>query len=500
MNTISSQSLNIIIGEFIKRQWPAFVWFTVYLLIAGALQLYTSYPPDSDTAYHVAVGRLIREHGMLHSFPWTRFSWLADNYTDDKLIFHLLFVPLANVHWITAARVVGTLCGTVMLFVLYLILRTERIRYAGLWALIPLASSIFFTFRFILVRPHLLSIPLAIAFLWAASRGRLRTLGAVSVLYPWTYVAYWQIPALLLMASETARFFAGRGIRWKPAAVACAGIILGVATHPEAVNLVKYNWLMMTETLFKGSWLTREGFDMGKEIAPYPLMGWIEGLSITVVMAMVAVIYGWQRKREEPLLLSFALAALGFCILTMKSGRFAEYFVPFSVVAMAICSQYISWRHVAPVVFGVSLIYTKVFGTPTLIALSKLEEDIPSHVAARFQQIIPESAQVFTTGWNPTSILMLTLPDRYFMVEMEPTHFYMKDPELYILWYRLVYGDPPAGTAAIIRERFGARYVIIDNPNDKKNFVRRLFREPGSRLLYTAPPWMVFELSQPPNP
>ena len=38
----------------------------------------------------------------------------------------------------------------------------------------------------------------------------------------------------------------------------------------------------------------------------------------------------------------FALAALGFCVLTLRSARFAEYFVPFSVAAFATASRFIA--------------------------------------------------------------------------------------------------------------------------------------------------------------
>jgi hypothetical protein len=64
-------------------RWPVPVWALIYLLIAGALQLYTSYPFDADTAYHAAVGKPIREHGILDAFL-TPFSWLADHYADKE--------------------------------------------------------------------------------------------------------------------------------------------------------------------------------------------------------------------------------------------------------------------------------------------------------------------------------------------------------------------------------------------------------------------------------
>jgi hypothetical protein len=105
--------------------------------------------------------------------------------------------------WITAARIVGTLTGATLLLSLYLILRAEGVRAAALWALVSMAASVIFIFRFALVRPHLLSITLALVLLWAAARSRLAILAAVSVIYPWAYVDFWQLPCLLLNAAET---------------------------------------------------------------------------------------------------------------------------------------------------------------------------------------------------------------------------------------------------------------------------------------------------------
>lgn len=74
--------------------WPA-----AYLAVAGLLQASIPVPWDEDTAYHVAVGRLLRTHGILHAFPWTPFSWLAEHYADKELGFHLLYAL-----WFTLPR------------------------------------------------------------------------------------------------------------------------------------------------------------------------------------------------------------------------------------------------------------------------------------------------------------------------------------------------------------------------------------------------------------
>jgi hypothetical protein len=478
------------------KRWSIPGWAAVFLLVAGLLQfLVVSVPYDADTAYHVAVGRLIREHGILHAFPWTPFSWLADHYADKELLFHLLFVPLAGLDWIAAAKIVGTLAGAAALFSLYSVLSAERVRLAGLWALVPLAASGVFVFRFALVRPHLLSIALALAALWAASRGRLAILAVTSAIYPWAYVA-WQLPVVLVLLAEGARLLSGERCRWKPAAAAAGGVALGLALHPNAANLLRFAWIQIVEVLFRTAWGAKAGFELGKEFAPFTALQWSRWLLAGSLMAVSGLVLAWRSRRDGSTPLAFALAALAFGVLTVRTARFAEYFVPFSAASLAFASRSIPWRFLPQGVLCASAIYTLAAGTGTVAGLATRTEDVKPYVASFLQQKIPPGSQVFTCEWGLTGELMLALPERRFIVALDPTLFYVKDPELYRLWYRLPREAPP-GAAETIRRRFGARYVLCVDKPDWSAFAERLLSEPGVRLLLASDIWLLFDLGGP---
>jgi hypothetical protein len=66
---------------------------------------------DQDTSYHVAVGRLMSQHGMLQAFPWTPFSWFADNCVDKEMMLHVLMMPLAGLEPLVCVRIVGSAMG-----------------------------------------------------------------------------------------------------------------------------------------------------------------------------------------------------------------------------------------------------------------------------------------------------------------------------------------------------------------------------------------------------
>jgi hypothetical protein len=260
------------------------------------------------------------------------------------------------------------------------------------------------------------------------------------------------------------------------------------------VNLLDLNWIHMAHILFKRIVSgTQPGIDLGYEINPYPVAGWVQGLLFSVVMTIVSTVYAWRNRQKEILALAYSFAALGFSFLTMTTARFAEYFVPFSVVAMALASRPITQRFLPHGILGISILYTLWVGFPTLLEMKEQPNLMPQRIAVALQEKIPPGSQVFTTDWHHTGLLMLTLPERRFIVALDPTLFYLKDPELYRLWYSLAH-DTPAGPAEIIRQRFGSRYVLSFYPDGPKRLFHRLSSDHGVRLLVASDLWVLFDL------
>ncbi len=475
------------------NSWQMVFWPAVYLSVAAILQLhFVSVPYDADTAYHAAVGRLIREHGILRAFPWTPFSWLADHYADKELFLHILFALLSGLDWVIASKVIGIFLCAIVLSVLYAILRAEKVPLAGIWALLPLAASAVFIVRFSFVRPQLFSVALALVILWATIRNRLTLLFLASLVYPWAYVAFWQLSLLLVLSAETARFVSEKRILWKPTATVLCGMAVGLLLHPYTVNLLKLNWIHMVNVLFR-AWQGNEVSILGDEIRPFTSAEWGHWLVACVIICITACIEAWRNRQRDIVLVAFTVAAVGFGLLTYQSQRFVDYFAPFSATALALSSRWVRWRYLAIAVVATASMYTVLFGTETVAQLSKQEELLSGEAASFLRQRIPRDAQVFTCDWAFTGAFMLALPDRRFIVALEPTLFFMKDPELYRLWYRLPRENLPQA-ANLIRQRFGARYVISFWNHNWNPFYHQLSSEPGVRAIIIQKKWVFFDL------
>lgn len=475
----------------------AAAWIVLIVLLVAAIQSAIPYPLDDDTAYHFAVARLIREHGILQSFPWTRFSWQFDHYADKEFFFHLLFVPFTGLGYETASRVVGTIGGATVLATLFLILRAEKVRFAWLWALLPVGTAIFL-YRFSQVRPHLFSIALAMLLLWAYSRRRLLPLVLVALLYPLFYVAFWQIPLLLVMAAEGGRLLSRERSRWQLPVAVLAGVMAGVALHPNSWNLLQINWIHMADILFRNAWGKHIEFNLGEEFEPFSFAGWLENLTAPTLAMVFAVTGAWRGRRDNRLLTAAALAMLFFLALTLRTNRFLEYFVPFVVLTLALAAQEMRKGWLLPASAAVFLCWTLLTGIHLLQYITSPKPrtwQMGKEAGEAIRRNVPVGGAVFTCGWEYTGTLMVEVPDRNYMVALDPTLLYKRDPALYGLWYRTL-KDAPTSSADVVRRDFTSRYVIcLDHPT-LHPFFDALAADKSGRVLYSDGKWVLFDLGE----
>lgn len=483
----------------VKKGTESAFWVLLIILVVTLLQVAIPYPLDDDTAYHFSVARLIREQGALHSFPWTRFSWQLDHYADKEFLFHALFIPFTPLGFNAATRIVGIISGSVLLSAMYLVLRAEKVRYAGMWSLLPLGTTIFL-YRFLQVRPHLFSIAFAIVFIWALCRQKGCILFLVALLYPLFYVAFWQIPLILSVATAGGIFLSGRSLDGKflllVVAGIVAGILIGIALHPNSINLLEMNRIHMVDVLFRNSWGDHVEFNMGGEVDPLGVDNWFRVLLLPTTLAIYGVVHAWLERKNDPLYPALALAMVVFAILTVRSNRFLEYFVPFSVLTFALITERRGKQYFLFVSMVFSIAFTFFGGGYLLDYIYRQSErswQMSPQVIEKAAGLIPVGSNVFTCGWEYTGELLEELPGRNYMVAVDPTMLYKQDAALYTLWYRTLL-DAPSSSAQIVRRQFFSRFVIcLDHPS-LHPFFNALAADVNANVLYSDGKWVMFDL------
>ena len=470
------------------------LWGVVYVVVAGLLQVGQPAWFDSDTGYHLAVGRLIRQHGILHAFPWTPFSLMADRYADTELLFHLSLGGLDVVLPGQAVVVWGTVLGALMLFLMMLILRAERVRLAGLWPLLALASSGAFMVRFSLVRPHLLAIPLSLLITWAAARRQVLVVLAGALCFPWCHLSW--ISALGLVAlAELAQILSGRRGQWRSGLAVVAGLVIGLVLHPNFPEIVEHAWIEIGHTLFSAAWGGPSAIPIGGEFSPFSWKSALRFVAIPGALALVALFRGVRSRPRDPLTLAFSMVACVFLLMTIKSQRFLEDLAPFAVVAAALAFRSHSPRLIAILVVG-ALGYTALVSQPLVAMVKNRPQPFSARAVAALDQAIPHDAQVFTCDWQLTGDMLLALPERKFMVALDPMLFYRKDRPRFELWQRLVL-HPPAQPAQVIREQFSSRYVLCEDNPAWFPFLRAMIADPMVVPRVRVAPLTLFEIKAP---
>jgi hypothetical protein len=400
-------------------------------------------------------------------------------------------VPLSGLSLDMVSKILGTALDAIILWEIYAILSAEGVDRAGIWTLLAVTASGYFTMRLALVRPFLISIALTLGIVWASSRRRLLLLGALCVLYPLSYVA-WHTSLVLVVLVELALFLSGRRPSWKTVATVISGLAAGILVHPNFPTILVSFWEENVGVLMRGAW-GRAQMDLGSELNPWSLNAYFRFALVPLLLAAAAVAVSFRRRRERPVDFAFASTAAAFAVLTLPTQKFTEYFVPFSAVAFALAVSREAPRSLAALVVGGTALFTGLLGRMPLEALRNRGEDVPAPMARILQELVAPGAQVFTCDWGLTGELMLALPERRFLVALGPTYFLRKDPKLYQLWYELV-RTRSKHPARIVREYFHARYILCNELPQWAAFVQSVEADPEAIPLFRGPLWHLAEV------
>lgn len=187
----------------------------------------------------------------------------------------------------------------------------------------------------------------------------------------------------------------------------------------------------------------------------------------------------------------------GGLALTLKTQRFIEYEAPVAALAPGLAWGRGRWQRLPAVLALIGLIWTSALGMRPIDLLRGRTILFPPKVAAQLQQAIPEGAQVVTCDWEFTGEMMLALPQRRFLVALDPVFFFRGDPVASRTWFSLV-REPPARAAAVARDALRGDYVLCDSRPRWRPFLEQLDQDPEALFVGRYGHWYVMHL--PPGP
>ncbi|MFH2007305.1 MAG: hypothetical protein ABI333_12010 [bacterium] len=516
----------------------------VELLVAALLsaaffsyyQFASTHLCGTDPYYHIKFAQLTRTQGPILEFPWAQWSSWRDAFFDKEVLYHMYLSLFTYGDLMTGAKVANVILGTAIFTVFLLILRLNDVRWVWLWWFLLISSGGYFLFRMNVTRPQVFSVLILLVGLHFLINERHHIVGFISLLYSLSYTGHYQYVGLALGYVGVV-YLIDRRLPWKLFVWPLVGMLVGWVVHPNFPNNVS-GFFLQNVLVISNQWAPKVNLNMGGELNPMTTRSLLGVNTATLVPLWLAFVFALIKRPPVSTRTAFLFAASTlYLILTLFTKRFAEYWIP---VTLLFCAFYFSpllagWEPVRAVyrffaertligcVVGVLLFplaaiwalvaacsgplrqqrfsaLARAGGVLVIIALviTLGVTSVRSHFdsfrqvdrcgdttygpSARFvRDEIPEGKQVLTCDWDDAPYVFYYSHKHYYTVFLDPNFMYVWRPKVWHSWDKLTHAkdQDPLGT---LRDFFKADYVYCTG--DFGAFRNQLDRTAGAEQIY----------------
>ncbi len=486
-----------------------------------------------DSFYHIGHAAEYLERGLFDtSFPWATQSVIRDLGADLWWGFHVVLVPFAAFDdpatGIRAAAVVLTLLLAAAL--LYVLMR-HAVPHAGWWTALFLIAVPNVLYRYLMVRPHVLSLGLALLLASVLVRGRWWQVLVVTAAMVWLHLSlFWMAPGMVVAYVLARVFTRSRGAPTGAVAPVAAmsavagGTVLGWLARPAPLASARLAHVQIVQLLTEKAGDRPLSFAV--ELDPLSLAelgrtAWFF-LAIWVGAVLVAAL-GGRRPRGSTLpsddttrgtlLMLATLVSLAFGVLTVFSARRALVeFVAFGFLAVplawtALGSRSRPWATLA---VGALLMAHVPWGARRHSLNVELVARPPDAMAQAATWLAANSEPgdvVFHARWDSFGPLYARNRTNHYLGGMDPIFQYAHDAARYWEHFFLsgdliaeytcdafpCYEGTATGTHEAIRDHFGATWVLVEPARNPK-LTAFLQEDPGFELRFQTASERVFRV------
>ncbi len=473
---------------------------------------------DLDSFYHLGhAAHYAATTPFDTAFPWARFSVIRDLGADLWWGFHLLLIPFTALGEIAdGIRLAGILLTTALLGAVLSISQRHRFVAPLLWPILFFVAVPNVLYRYVMVRPHVVSLLAALLLLSFLVRGRWWQVLLAATATTWFHLSlFWLAPAVVvavLAGQALDRRFIAASTR--PAeddapltavvaiASVVAGSVLGWLCRPHPLAAARLADIQVFQ-LFREQ-ATGIPLAFAEELRPLSLLvlGWTSWYLLLLWFgALTVLVWSVARKRsalgampapERTLLWACVLLSAGFLALTVfVAGRALVEWAAFGLVTVSLVVTYLLEERVARRRAVTVLTLATLLASPWIlhehrvnVRLNAVEPDHLQEVASWLADQSEPGDVVFHAHWDNFGPLFARNRLNHYLGGMDPIFQYVHDQRLY---WKYAYLSTDRATewtcdaypcreasavdtyTALVTD-FGARWVLVEPQRNPKLF------------------------------
>jgi hypothetical protein len=518
-----------------RRAWAFSLGAVLVVVGAGHLSLFPRVA-DLDGFYHIGHAAAYLEGSVFDtSLPWATQSVIREHAADLWWGFHVLLTPFAvfdepAVGIRLAAFILTLSLGLTALQVLV----RHGVPNAGWWAAGFLVAVPNIFFRYLMLRPHVLSLAASVALLSTLVRGRWWQVAALSALIAWVHLnLFWVAPAILVAyAVAHVPITIGsepdpddRSVPVGPAfAAVLGGTLAGWLLRPNPVATAALLNVQLVELFTLKA--TNQPITFAAELQPIGLAeltrttwlflgAWIAAGAITSRTVASGVVAKVGRERATLLVASLLISIAFLSLATLAARRAMEQWVAFGFLTLPIV-----WTFLIPIAAG----RRRAVRIPAVVvvtgylawggwrhSLNVEQVAFPGDTLAEVARFLESNSEpgeiVFHPRWDNFGPLLAHNRTNHYLGGMDPIfqlaydhgaywEFFHLSTDLNVDWTCDAFpcSDGVATDSYLaIRDHFGARWVLVE-PRRNPRLALELLNDGRYELALETEREAVFEV------
>ena len=465
--------------DYIKKYWsrPIFASLTIFVLFFGLLVtifvISEGDPIPDDQYFHFKYAYLLRTQGwdVVEHFRWIQSSpeptgggHYAVNLFQGSLIPFTYFSD-----WLLGLRVAEAFYASIVVALIYYIMRKERVRYPLFFTLL-LASSTFFMARILLGRAFVLILGLIFLEMHLAIHRKYIPLIVIVILHVLWHQNTYFLPFMMVGIVEFSRYFVEKKIDIKNMFVTVCGIIVGMMFFPgfpRSLISRMSNLFGIKENISGGS---AGGALGGGELITVDFSSYFLGemtMFILLVGSIGLLVFLYFKQKEDEgkkkrkrkfgminktylhwvysLLIFLSIVLFGSMMIM---GRFFDFVFPAAVllsafiVAILLESKFISLKNSTIEWMSMLVwVFVDVLFAGAMFIVYKKSNTFDYEPAKLAAQWIDENSdageKVYLNNWSNFNMMFFANSNNVYSMGIEPYSLRLYDESLYWKYYNL---------------------------------------------------------------